>query len=148
MGTRSILVAALVLVMPSLAEAQVAAVPAPGRWVVYHDGDEETFSYDALTVRAEGEGVYRVWDRWSFPHEPVVGMGGEPAYARESLIVLDCNESRMMVLAAKDFDLKGAVLFSYTMPQRQWKYVSPDTRGELAVVKLCMALRTRFASEW
>ena len=147
MGTRSILVAALVLVMPSPAEAQVAAVSTPSRWVVYHDGDEETFSYDSMTVRAEGESVYRVWDRWSFNSMTLVGLRGEPATARESLILLDCNGSRMMAIAARDFDAEGAMMASATMQDAQWTYPGPDTIGELAVLKLCMALRTRFASE-
>ena len=112
------------------------------RWIVGFLGAGRRVSIDRTRVTAQGNDVYRVWERWE-AEEPVQDEEGEWYDASLTQSDYDCRGLRMRILEIHTYSRGTVVATSRVPPGMQtWDSVVPESIGEQTLRAVCPVLRT------
>ena len=114
-------------------------------WVPVIANDAKAqFDLDAGSVTANG-GFIQTWIRETLPHREREAVTGKPYVAVLMQRLDDCRARTFAIAAYVYKDEKGQVAASQTVPQAEWRFVSPPPGSVAAAVqtRICDVARQR-----
>jgi hypothetical protein len=112
-------------------------------WRCYEENNYRVKYYDAESITRPSKGFVRVWEKVVFTEKGVmeaVEQLGEKYKTLSYVTMLKeihCPDGRICLLSSAFYSKEGKVLSSFKYQPADWRFIVPETRGEVLYEILC-----------